>query len=85
MFWGRRGNAHHKWGMRGHLAFRLSHCINKLSTNLLILDKEIKISIKLKQLYGMFLSDRKSPEYKELSGNVEQAVSIIVLTIRTIC
>ena len=39
-------------------------------------DKEIKVSIKLKQLYGMFLSDRKSPEYKELSGNVEQAVSM---------
>lgn len=37
--------------------------------------KEIKISIKLKQRYRMFLEDTNSPEFRELSGNVEQAVS----------
>ncbi|XP_057314762.1 uncharacterized protein LOC130655955 [Hydractinia symbiolongicarpus] len=39
--------------------------------------KEIKISIKLKQRYRMFLEDTNSPEFRELSGNVEQAIAKI--------
>ena len=51
-------------------------------TQILVISvKEIRISIKLKQMYGMFLSDRKSPEFKELGGNLEQAVSVILIYI----
>lgn len=35
------------------------------------------MTIKLKQLYQVYLEDTNSPEYKELSGNVEQAVCYI--------
>lgn len=37
--------------------------------------KEIDISIKLAQIYQDYLKDKQSPEYQELSGNVEQAVT----------
>ena len=47
----------------------------------LLPDKEIRISIKLKQKYVVFLQDKKSPEYSSLSGNVEEAVSLFRLAI----
>jgi len=40
------------------------------------IDKEIQIAIKLGQPYQEYLQDKQSPEYRELSGNVEQAVSL---------
>ena len=47
----------------------------------LLPDKEIRISIKLKQKYVVFLQDKKSPEYSSLSGNVEEAVSLFRVVI----
>ena len=63
------------------LAFKglMSLSYNKIHD--LLPDKEIRISIKLKQKYVVFLQDKKSPEYSSLSGNVEEAVSLFRLAI----
>ena len=42
-----------------------------------ITDKEIEIAIKLAGTYQEYLQDHQSPEYRELSGNIEQAVSFL--------
>ena len=40
-------------------------------------DKEIEIAIKLAETYQEYLQDDQSPEYRELGGNIEQAVSYL--------